>query len=59
MAGPKYSQEQKEHFFELVDKGGTVRAAAKAAGVGEDAAYRWLRQAGLSMQRATGPGRAG
>lgn len=53
MAGPKYSPEQQEHFFELVDKGGTVRAAAKAAGVGEDAAYRWLRQAGLSMRRAT------
>lgn len=40
-------------FFDLIDKGGTVRAAAKAAGVHEDAAYRWLRSAGLSMQRAT------
>ena len=52
MAGA-YSKEQKERFFELIDKGGTVRAAAKAAGVGEAAAYRWMRQAGLSMQRAT------
>ena len=46
-------QEQKEMFFELIDRGGTVRAAAKAVGVHEDAAYTWLRQAGLSMQRAT------
>ncbi len=53
MSGPKYGKEQKRRFFELVDRGGTVRAAARAAGVGEDAAYRWLRQAGLSMQRAT------
>jgi transposase InsO family protein len=52
MAGPKYSAQQKELFFELIDKGGTVRAAAKAVGVHEDAAYRWLRLAGLSMQRA-------
>jgi IS30 family transposase len=53
MPGPKYTPEQKEMFFSLIDRGGTVRAAAKAAGVHEDAAYTWLRQAGLSMQRAT------
>ena len=53
MPGPKYSQQQKEMFFDLIDKGGTVRAAAKTAGVHEGAAYTWLRQAGLSMQRAT------
>lgn len=53
MSGPKYSKEQKERFFELVDRGGTVRAAARAAGVSEDAAYRWLRRVGLSMQRET------
>ena len=53
MASPKYSAQQKEKFFELIDRGGTVRAAAKVVGVHEDAAYRWLRQAGLSMQRAT------
>ena len=53
MAGPKYTQAQKGMFFCLIDRGGTVRAAAKAAGVHEDAAYTWLRQAGLSMQRAT------
>lgn len=53
MPGPKYSAEQKEKFFLLIDRGGTVRAAAKAVGVQEGAAYTWLRQAGLSMQRAT------
>jgi IS30 family transposase/transposase-like protein len=53
MAGPKYTQAQKEMFFSLIDRGGTVRAAANAAGVHEGAAYTWLRQAGLSMQRAT------
>lgn len=53
MGGPEYSVEQKDRFFELVDKGGTVRAAAAAAGVSEAAAYRWMRQTGLSMHRAT------
>jgi IS30 family transposase len=53
MAGPLYSQEQKELFFALVDRGGTVRKAAKSAGVGEGAAYTWLRKSGLSMQRNT------
>jgi transposase, IS30 family len=53
MAGSKYTRAQKEMFFSLADRGGTVRAAAEAAGVHQDAAYTWLRQAGLSMQRAT------
>ncbi|TWG07588.1 transposase [Saccharopolyspora dendranthemae] len=53
MAGSKYSKERKERFLDLVDRGGTVRATANAAGVHEDAAYTWLRQAGLTMQRAT------
>jgi IS30 family transposase len=53
VAGRKYSAEQKDRFFDLIDRGGTVRAAAKAVGVHEDAAYTWLRNAGLTMQRAT------
>lgn len=53
MPGPKYTKEQKDHFFEMVDRGGTVRAAAAAAEVHESAAYTWLRNAGLTMQRAT------
>jgi transposase-like protein len=50
--GPKYTQTQKESFFDLIDKGDTVRAAANAVGVHEDACYTWLRQAGPSMQPA-------
>ncbi|WP_410677307.1 transposase, partial [Amycolatopsis sp. cmx-4-68] len=53
MAGRKYSKEQKEGFFDLLDRGGTVRAAATAAGVHPEAAYTWLRQAGMSMRRAS------
>lgn len=52
MAGRKYSQEQKDEFFRVLDRGGTVRAAARAAGVGENAGYNWLRNTGLTMQRA-------
>lgn len=51
MAGPKYDKAQKDKFFDLIDRGGTVRAAANAVGVHPDAAYTWLRQAGLSMRR--------
>lgn len=39
MAGRKYSKEQKEEFFRLLDMGGTVRAAARAVGVHQDAGY--------------------
>ncbi|OMC08480.1 integrase, partial [Mycolicibacter heraklionensis] len=53
MAGPKYSKEQKDEFFRLLDKGGTVRAAARAVGVHQDAGYNWVRNSGLTMQRAT------
>jgi transposase, IS30 family len=53
MAGPKYTKKQKEQFFDLIDKGGTVRAAARSVGVHPGAAYTWLRNAGLTMQRAT------
>jgi transposase-like protein len=53
MAGRKYSKEQKDEFFRLLDKGGIVRAAARAVGVHQDAGYSWLRNSGLTMQRAT------
>ena len=53
MAGRKYSKEQRDEFFRLLDKGGTVRAAARAVGVHQDAGYHWLRNSGLTMQRAT------
>lgn len=53
MAGKKYTEQQREDFFRLLDMGGTVRAAARAVGVHEDAGYNWLRKTGLTMQRAT------
>jgi transposase, IS30 family len=53
MPGPKYTKEQKVEFFDLLDKGGSVRAAARAVGAHEAAAYSWIRAAGLTMQRAT------
>ncbi len=52
MAGKKYSESQKEEFFRLLDRGGTVRAAARAVGVHGDVGYNWLRKTGLTMQRA-------
>jgi IS30 family transposase len=51
LPGPKYSKEQKERFFVLLDRDGSVRAAADAVGVNVHAAYSWIRQAGLAMQR--------
>src|SRR5690348_3066592 len=51
LPGPKYSKEQKEQFFGLLDRDGSVRAAADAVGVNVGAAYSWVRQAGLVMQR--------
>jgi IS30 family transposase len=52
MAGNRYTEEQKDEFFRLLDKGGTVRAAARAANVHQDAGYNWLRKSGLTMKRA-------
>lgn len=51
LPGPKYSKEQKLQFFELLDRDGSVRVAADAVGFNVHAAYSWVRQAGLVMQR--------
>lgn len=53
MSGPKYTKAQKDTFFELLDRGGTVRAVAAAVGVHPGAAYTWLRKSGLAMRRAS------
>jgi IS30 family transposase/transposase-like protein len=53
MPGPKYTKEEKTRFFDLLDRGGTVRAAASAVGAHEAAAYSWIRAVGLTMQRST------
>ncbi|MER2085817.1 transposase [Rhodococcus qingshengii] len=52
VAGKKYTDQQKEEFFRLLDRGGTVRAAARAVGIHENAGYNWLRKTGLTMARA-------
>jgi IS30 family transposase len=46
MPGPKYSKLQRERFFDLLDRGGTVRAAAAAVGVHPGAAYSLVAASG-------------
>ena len=53
MGGPRYGDAEKEKFFDLIDRGGTVRAAAAGAGVHPDTGYRWMRNAGLAMRRSS------
>src|SRR6185503_3749428 len=48
---PRYSASQREVFFRLLDRGGTIRAAAVGAGVSPDTGYRWRRQAGVAARR--------
>ena len=45
------SESLKIEFFRLLDRGGTVRAAAAAVGVSADIGYRWCRRAGVSSPR--------
>jgi len=47
----RYSASQRELFFRLLDRGGTIRAAAVGAGVSPDTGYRWRRQAGVAARR--------
>jgi transposase-like protein len=48
---PRYSASERELFFRLLDRGGTIRAAAVGAGVSPDTAYRWRHQAGVAARR--------
>src|SRR6476620_4775263 len=48
---PRYSASQREVVFRLLDRGGTIRAAAVGAGVSADTGYRWRRQAGVASRR--------
>jgi transposase, IS30 family len=50
---PRYSASQRELFFRLLDRGGTIRAAAAGAGISPDTGYRWRRQAGVASRRQT------
>jgi IS30 family transposase len=53
VAARKYSDGQRRVFLATVDRGGTVRGAAVAAGVSPNTGYRWMRQAGLVTSRST------
>lgn len=53
MAARKFSDGQRREFLAIVDRGGTVRAAALAVGVSPNAGYRWMRQSGLSTSRSS------
>ncbi|MER5556927.1 transposase [Streptomyces sp. NPDC002793] len=46
------SAELKNRFFEELDRGGSVPAAAEAAGVNVNTAYGWVRRAGIEMRAA-------
>jgi transposase, IS30 family len=50
---PRYSAGQRDLFFRLLDRGGTIRAAAAGAGISADTGYRWRRQAGVASLRRT------
>lgn len=49
----KYTEQQRLVFLALLDRGGSVQAAALSAGVSPDRGYRWMKQAGLSTPRST------
>jgi transposase len=51
--GSLYSADQRELFFRLLDREGTIRAAAVGAGVSADAGYRWRGRVGVASQRHT------
>ncbi len=51
MPARKYTEEQRERFFDELDRGGTMRAAAAVAGVHSDAGYRWVRRSGMASPR--------
>jgi len=51
VAAKKYTAEQQEEFFRVLDRGTTIRAAAAAAGVSPDAGYQWVRRAGGATPR--------
>jgi len=52
MPARKYTEQQRLAFMALIDRGGSVRAAALAAGVSPDRGYRWMKQVGLSTPRS-------
>lgn len=47
----QYKAKEREEFFRLLDRGGTIRAVAAELGVSVDSCYRWRREAGVSTPR--------
>jgi IS30 family transposase len=53
MPARKYTEQQRLEFMALIDRGGSVRAAAISVGVHPDAGYKWMKLAELSTPRST------
>ena len=53
MPAQKYTEQQRLEFMALIDRGGSICAAALAIGVHPDAGYKWMKQAGLSTPRSS------
>ena len=47
------TEDQRLDFMAVIDRSGSVRAAAASAGVHSDTGFRWMRQPGLSTSRST------
>jgi len=44
MPARKYTQQQRLEFMPVIDRGGSVRAAAIAVGAHPDPGYQWVKQ---------------
>ena len=53
MPARKYTEQQRLEFMAVIDRGGSVRAAAIAVGAHPDRGYQWMKQAVLSTPRST------
>jgi len=52
MPARKYTEQQRLEFMALIDRGGSVRAAAARVGISPDRGYLWMKKAGLSTPRS-------
>lgn len=53
MPARKYTEQQRLEFMALIDRGGSVRAAAVEIDAHPGAGYEWMRQEGLPTPRST------
>ena len=47
------TEDRRLDFMAVIDRTGSVRAAAASVGVHPDTSFRWMRQPGLSTPRST------